>query len=76
MSHHEDDLPYTESVAAVDSRLAQQVSQWKRELTTEQYKERIRELMDDLDDARDWIGKEGDDATRLHTLTKEHYESL
>lgn len=76
MSHHEDDLPYVESVAFVDGRLAQQVSQWKRELPTEEYKERILKLIDDLDYARDLVGKEGDNATRLHMMTKNHYESL
>ncbi len=72
MSQHERELTYLENVSDIDTNLVNRVSQWKSELPMDQYKERIRELMDDLADTRDWVGKEGDNATRLHMLTKDH----
>lgn len=76
MSHHESELPFAESLDFIDHNVAHEVTKWRRELTTDQYKDRIRELMDDLEDCRDWVGKEGDDANRMYLLAKDHYENL
>lgn len=76
MCHYKEEDSFLDRVRLFDRSLTERIAQWQEELTAEQYRERIRDLVDDLDECQNWVGREGDDAVRLHTIVAKEFESL
>jgi hypothetical protein len=77
MHHHDcERRPLPDRLQELNSHLAAQVRDWQDELSADQYRNRIRRLFDDLNDARFLEGDAGDAAALALPAVRDELERL